>query len=202
MTPSERVKHYIDASIRAQREALASLTEPVARGGRLIVQRLLEGGRVMSCGSGGSAMNAQLFASKMLNQFDRERPELPAISLCSDSAILTSIADGYGYDEVFAKQLRALGHQGDLLLAVTVDGNSESVNAAVEAAHERRMTVIALSGGDGGRMAGLLGDEDIEIRVPPHHTARTHELHLLVIHCLCDLVDAQLLGEQLEGEPA
>ncbi len=198
MKLTERVKRCFNASIQAQMEAVSLLADPVARAGRLIVQQLLEGDRVICCGSGGSAMNAQLFASMMLNRFERERPELPAIALSSDSAVLTSIADDYGYDEVFAKQLRALGQQGDVLLAVTIDGNSEGINTALEAAHERKMTVIALNGGDGGRMAGLLDGDDVEIRVPPHGIARTQELHLLVIHCLCDLIDVQLLGEPLD----
>ncbi len=198
MTPSARVQRYLSVSLQSQIEAVAELAEPVARGGLLIVRQLLEGGRILSCGSGGSAMSAQLFAAKMLNRFDRERPELPAIALTADSAVVSAIADEYGYDEVFAKQLRALGQRGDLLLAVSSDGDSESVNAAIQAAHERQMAVIALSGGGGGRAGGLLTGDDVEIRIPSTDAARTEALHLLVIHALCDLIDARLLGEQFE----
>lgn len=134
----------------------------------------------------------------MLNRFERERPGLPAISLTTDTSTLTSISNDYDFDEIFARQIRALGQGGDLLLAITTSGNSENINAAIETAHEREMKVVALSGRSGGRLATLLTEQDIEIRVPAESTARIQEVHLLTIHCLCDLIDQQLLGEAIE----
>ncbi len=155
---------------------------------------MMEGGKTLSCGNGGSAADAQHFSSEMLNRFDRERSGLPAFALTTDSSTITSIANDYDYEEIFAKQVRALGQPGDVLLAISTSGASPNVNAAIEAAHEREMYVIALSGKNGGRMAALLSDDDKEIRVPSETTARIQEVHLLVIHCLCDLIDQQLLG--------
>jgi D-sedoheptulose 7-phosphate isomerase len=149
---------------------------------------------VLSCGNGGSAADAQHFASEMVNRFEHERPGLPAIALTTDSSTLTSIANDYAYDLVFAKQVRALGQPTDVLVAITTSGNSPSIAAAVEAAHEQDLAVVALTGREGGRLAGLLREGDVEIRVPADSTARIQEVHLLVIHCLCDLIDAQLLG--------
>jgi D-sedoheptulose 7-phosphate isomerase len=190
----DRVSALFEASIDAKRRAAAILVEPIARAGELVVARLLDGGKVLSCGNGGSAADAQHFASEMVNRFEHERPGLPAIALTTDSSILTSIANDYAYDLAFAKQVRALGQPGDVLLAITTSGNSPSVIAAVEAAHEQDLAVVALTGREGGRLAGLLREGDVEIRVPADSTARIQEVHLLVIHCLCDLIDAQLLG--------
>jgi D-sedoheptulose 7-phosphate isomerase len=188
------VSALFEASIDTKRRAAAMLVEPIARAGELVVARLLGGGKVLSCGNGGSAADAQHFASEMVNRFEHERPGLPAIALTTDSSILTSIANDYAYDLAFAKQVRALGQPGDVLVAITTSGNSPSVIAAVEAAHEQDLAVVALTGREGGRLAGLLREGDVEIRVPADSTARIQEVHLLVIHCLCDLIDAQLLG--------
>jgi D-sedoheptulose 7-phosphate isomerase len=174
---------------------MPKLAEPIARASQAILTTLMEGGKVLSCGNGGSAADAQHFSSEMLNRFERERPGLPAFALTTDSSTLTSIANDYDFDEVFAKQVRALGQRGDILLAISTSGNSENVNAAVEAAHERDMRVVALSGRDGGRLATLLNKGDVEIRVEVARTARIQEVHLLAIHCLCELVDRQLLGD-------
>jgi D-sedoheptulose 7-phosphate isomerase len=156
---------------------------------------LLNDGKILCCGNGGSAAQAQHFSSEMLNRFERERPGLPAITLTTDTSTLTSIANDYHYDEVFAKQIRALGHSNDLLLVYTTSGNSNSILSAAVAAHDRDMTVIALSGRDGGALAPLLRDTDIEIRVPSLSTARVQEAHLIITHCFCDLIDHQLFGE-------
>jgi D-sedoheptulose 7-phosphate isomerase len=156
---------------------------------------LLDEGKILSCGNGGSAGDSQHFSSELLNRFERERPGLPAMALTTDSSTLTSIANDYAYEDIFAKQIRALGRQNDVLLAISTSGNSENVNRAIVAAHERGMKVVALSGRDGGRMAALLGEDDIEIRVPATRTARIQEVHLVVIHSLCDLIDTTLLGD-------
>ncbi len=190
----EHITESFQQNMQLQRESLPVIAEPVARSAELIVRRLLEGGKILTCGNGGSAGNAQHFSSIMLNRFERERPGLPAMALTTDSSTLTAIANDYDYDEVFAKQIRTLGHPGDLLLAISTSGNSENINATIEAAHERKMPVIALNGRDGGRLSGLLQEGDEEICIPADSTARILESHLLVIHCLCDLIDKQLLG--------
>ena len=149
---------------------------------------------MLSCGNGGSAGDAQHFSSEMVNRFERERPGLPAVALTTDSSTLTSIANDYDYSRVFARQIEALGQPNDLLLAISTSGHSSNIKAAIEAAHEREMGVVALTGRDGGDAAKLLRPGDVELRVPSDSTARIQEVHLLVIHCLCDLVDLQLLG--------
>lgn len=194
----ERVTQNFNASIETKREALPVLLEPIASASRLIITSFLEGGKILSCGNGGSAADAQHFSSEMLNRFERERPGLPAIALTTDTSTLTSISNDYDFDEVFAKQVHALGQNGDILLAITTSGSSENINAAIGAAHERGMLVVALSGRDGGRLGSLLSPDDVEIRVPADSTARIQEVHLLIIHCLCDLVDQQLLGEEID----
>jgi len=189
-----RVKQLFQDSIQTKAEAEDLLAVPIAEAAQLIVSRMMEGGKILSCGNGGSAADAQHFSSEMLNRFERERPGLPAFALTTDSSTITSIANDYDYEEVFAKQVRALGQPGDVLLAISTSGESPNVNAAIEAAHEREMYVVALSGKDGGRQATLLTEHDQEIRVPSETTARIQEVHLLAIHCLCDLIDQQLLG--------
>ncbi|MES9858691.1 MAG: SIS domain-containing protein [Sedimenticola sp.] len=194
MNLSERVKENFSTAIQLQMESVSLLAEPIARAAELIVQRLLEGGKILSCGNGSEAGNAQHFCSLMINRYQRERPGLPALSLSSDTGAITSITSDYGYDEIYAKQVRTFGHPGDILLAITTSGESENINAAVQAAHERDMLVIALNGRNGGRLASILQPNDIELRVTSEDSARIHETHLLVIHCLCDLIDQQLLG--------
>ena len=151
---------------------------------------------MLSCGNGGSAGDAQHFSSELLNRFERERPSLPAIALTTDSSTITSIANDYSYNEIFSKQIRALGQPGDVLLAISTSGNSANIIQAIQAAHDREMIVVALTGRDGGDMASLLLPEDVEIRVPAKVTARIQEVHLLAIHCLCDLIDSQLFGSE------
>jgi D-sedoheptulose 7-phosphate isomerase len=186
-------KHFQD-SISTKQLAANVLAEPISRGAQLVTQCFLNGGKVLSCGNGGSAGDAQHFSSEMLNRFEMERPGLPAMALTTDSSTVTSIANDYDYSQIFSKQVTALGHSGDVLLAISTSGNSENVNRAIDAAHEREMTVIALSGKSGGEMTTLLSLDDVEIRVPSESTARIQEVHLLAIHCICDLVDHQLLG--------
>jgi D-sedoheptulose 7-phosphate isomerase len=191
----QRINQNFQDSINTKQMAADMLAQPLAKAAQMITQCLLSGGKVLSCGNGGSAGDAQHFSSEMLNRFEMERPGLPAIALTTDSSTLTSIANDYSYEQIFSKQVSALGQQGDILLAISTSGNSANVNRAVEAAHERDMMVIALSGKQGGDMAPLLSANDVEIRVPSDSTARIQEVHLLAIHCMCDLVDHQLLGQ-------
>lgn len=191
---TKRIEELFEASIRTKADALEELKHPIAHAAELIVARLLEGGKVLSCGNGGSAADAQHFASEMVNRFERERPGLPAIALTTDSSALTSIANDYHFSQIFAKQVQALGQPGDVLLAISTSGNSENIVQAVRSAHQRELFVVALSGRDGGEQARELVEADIEVRVPATSTARIQEVHLLVIHCLCDLIDQQLLG--------
>lgn len=193
MDPETRVREHFAESI-ATKEAAVETSPAIAAAAELMTRALLDDGKILSCGNGGSAGDAQHFSSELLNRFEMERPGLPAVALTTDTSTLTSIANDYSYDDIFAKQVRALGRQTDVLLAISTSGNSENVCRAIVAAHDRAMRVVALSGRDGGRMAGLLGDSDVEIRVPANRTARIQEVHLVVIHCLCDLIDAALLG--------
>ena len=168
------------------------LAAPIAEAAQSITQCILNGGKVLSCGNGGSAGDAQHFSSEMLNRFETDRPGLAAMALTTDSSTITSIANDYSYEQIFSKQVTALGQHGDILLAISTSGNSVNVNKAVQAAHDRDMQVIALSGKEGGELASLLSPDDTEIRVPSDSTARIQEVHLLAIHCLCDLIDYQL----------
>jgi D-sedoheptulose 7-phosphate isomerase len=190
----ERVTQLFNDSIETKRHCMPQLTQTVADAAELIVSAFLEGGKILSCGNGGSAADAQHFSSEMLNRFERERSGLPAIALTTDTSTLTSIANDYQFADVFANQINALGHPGDVLLAISTSGNSANVIQAVKAAKDRQMKVIALTGRDGGGIVSLLHAEDLELRVDSSSTARIQEVHLLCIHCLCDLVDMQLLG--------
>ena len=194
MTPEQRVQAHFRASIEVKTRAAQALGPAITRGAALLAVCLRAGGKVLSCGNGGSAADAQHFSSELLNRFEMERPGLAAFALTTDSSTLTSIANDYAYGEIFAKQVRAIGAAGDVLLAISTSGNSDNVNRAVGAAHERGLRVLALSGRDGGAMARLLRTDDVEIRVPADSTARIQETHLVVIHCLCDLLDRELFG--------
>ncbi len=171
------------------------LAEMIEIAGLRMVQCLLGDGKILTCGNGGSAADAQHLSSELLNRFERDRPGLPAVALTTDTSTLTSIANDYRYDEVFAKPIRALGHAGDLLIVYTSSGNSGNLLKAVTAAHDRDMSVIALTGRDGGALAPLLRETDLELRIPSDRTARIQEMHLLLTHCLCDLIDHQLFGD-------
>ncbi|MBA3562875.1 MAG: phosphoheptose isomerase [Gammaproteobacteria bacterium] len=194
MSAEKRVREHFEQSIATKREAVAVLAPAIVRAAQSITQCLLDDGKVLSCGNGGSAGDAQHFSSEMLNRFERERPGLPAIALTTDSSTITSIANDYAYEDIFSKQVRALAQPGDVLLAITTSGNSENVVRAVTAAHERKARVVGLTGRDGGTLASMFREGDVEIRVPATNTARIQEVHLLVIHCICDLIDRQLLG--------
>lgn len=193
MTPiAIRVKNIFNDSIQTQITAADVLSDSIAAAGEMMVDALLNNHKILSCGNGGSAADAQHFSAEMLNRFEAERPSLPAIALTTDTSTITSIANDYHYNEVFSKQIKALGQTGDVLLAISTSGCSKSVIEAIVAAHHRQMRVIALTGKDGGDVPPLLNTEDIEIRVPSNNTARIQETHGIVIHCLCDIIDKQL----------
>jgi D-sedoheptulose 7-phosphate isomerase len=194
MELADRIGRHFQDSIAVKQQSLEVLIEPIHRAGEAMVNSLLNNGKILSCGNGGSAGDAQHFSAELLNRFEKERPGLPAMALTTDSSTLTAIANDYSYQEVFSKQVSALGQAGDVLLAISTSGNSANVAAAMKAAQEREMLTVVLSGNDGGTMASLLGEQDIEIRVPSRRTARIQEVHLVVIHCLCDFIDTQLFG--------
>ena len=193
MSMDDRVLEHFRESI-ALKQASESLVPVIVEAGRALTEALLNDGKILSCGNGGSASDAQHFSGEMLGRFEMERPGLPAIALTTDSAALTAIANDYQYSDIFAKQVRALGQAGDVLLAISTSGNSENVLRAVTTAHDRGLRIVALTGRDGGTIAQALNANDIEIRVPAQRTCRIQEVHILVIHSLCDLVDAELLG--------
>ena len=187
---SDTFAQHLDTVQRLSDELVPIIT----RAANICLAALLADKKILSCGNGGSAADAQHFSSELLNRFELERPGLPAVALTTDSSTLTSIANDYHYDEIFSKQVRALGQPGDILLAISTSGNSTNVIRAVEAAHERDMIVVALNGRDGGEISRVLNENDVDILVRGPSTARVQEMHIIVIHCLCDLIDHQLLG--------
>ena len=187
-------QHFID-SADLKYQAAPVLSQPIANAVQALLACVTSGGKVLACGNGGSAADAQHFAAEFVGRFERERPELAAIALTTDSSILTAVGNDYGFDVIFSRQVRALGQAGDVLIAITTSGNSENVLKAVEAAHERDMVVIGLSGRGGGKLNRALRDTDVHICVPHERTARVQEVHLLTLHCLCDAVDDLLLGD-------
>lgn len=192
----DRIKACFTESIQTQIAAAEALPDAISSAAAMLVQCLLNGNKVLCCGNGASAANAQYFAACLINRFDAERPSLPAISLTSDSIVLTAISNDGLQDEVYAKQIRAFGQTGDVLLAISSWGNSRDIVKAVEAAVTRDMTIIGLTGYDGGELAGLLNQQDVEIRIPSHHSARIQEMHMLTLNCLCDLIDHTLFPHQ------
>jgi D-sedoheptulose 7-phosphate isomerase len=192
----QRIRAHFADSAQLKLAAADALAPEIARAAGVLTTCLLADGKILSCGNGGSAGDSQHFAAEMVGRFERERPELPAISLATDTSILTAVANDYAYEQVFAKQVRALGTKGDALLAISTSGNSANVIAAIAAARDREMPVVALTGKGGGRIGALLGDGDVHLCVPHDRTARIQEVHLLIIHCLCDAIDNTLLGEE------
>jgi D-sedoheptulose 7-phosphate isomerase len=190
-----RIKGHFAASAQLKIDAAEALAPVIAIAAETMTTCLFADGRILACGNGGSASDAQHFAAEMIGRFERERPELPAIALSTDTSILTAIANDYAFEQVFAKQVRALGRKGDVLLAISTSGNSANVVAAIDAAREREMHVVALTGKGGGRIGELLIEGDVHICVPHERTARIQEVHLLAIHCLCDAIDRTLLGD-------
>ena len=196
MDTTRRIRAHFAESAKLKLAAADELGPPIARAAALMTDCLLADGKILACGNGGSASDAQHFAAEMVGRFERERPELPAISLATDTSILTAVANDYDFAQIFAKQVRALGDAGDVLLAISTSGNSGNVVAAIDAAHERGMRIVGLTGKGGGRVGELMTAADVHVCVPHTVTARIQEVHLLTIHCLCDAIDASLLGDE------
>ncbi|HEV2009329.1 MAG TPA: phosphoheptose isomerase [Burkholderiales bacterium] len=189
-----RISENFSESAHLKLQSMDALAGPIAAAAERMVQCLRHDGKIMACGNGGSAADSQHFAAELLNRFEMERPGLAAIALTTDTSTLTSIANDFDFDQVFSKQVRALGQKNDLLLAISTSGNSKNVLAAVLAAHENGMSVVALTGRNGGEMTEVLRPTDVHICVPAQSTARIQEVHLLTLHCLCDAIDCLLLG--------
>jgi len=196
MDLATRIKRIFNDSVETKLQSMETLSQPIVTAAGVLTSCLLNERKILICGNGGSAADAQHFSSELLNRFEIERPGLPGIALTTDASTITSIANDYSFDDVFSKQVRALGQPGDTLVGISTSGNSKNVVNAIHAAHEREMNVVAFTGRDGGEMTAILHENDVEIRVPADRTARIQEVHLLTIHCLCDLIDYQLLGQE------
>jgi D-sedoheptulose 7-phosphate isomerase len=195
MNFTDRIAEHFSQHVETTQETLLRLGDRLEAASINLANCLLNDGKILCCGNGGSAAEALHFSSELLNRYDRDRPGLPAIALTTDFSAITSIANDYQFDEVFAKPIRALGQAGDVLVIYTTSGNSANLLKAASAAHDRDMGIIAMSGRDGGPLAPLLRESDLELRVPSDITARVQEMHLLMTHCLCDLIDSQLFGD-------
>ena len=194
MEPQDRIiRHFTDHAETAH-HSLSLLGDRIAQVANRMSECLVNDGKILCCGNGGSATESQHLSSELLNRFERDRPGLPAIPLTADMATITSIANDYCYEEIFAKQIRALGHAHDILVVFTTSGNSKNLFNAVNAAHDRDMSVVLMNGKDGGALAPLLRESDFELRVPSMRTAHVQEMHLLITHCICDLIDHHLFG--------
>jgi D-sedoheptulose 7-phosphate isomerase len=191
----QRIQQQFFDSADLKYAAAEVLTRPVSEAAQVLLNAITSGGKVLACGNGGSAGDAQHFAAEFVGRFERERPGLAALSMSTDTSILTAIGNDYAFDQIYAKQVQALGQPGDVLLAITTSGNSANILEAIDAAHQKDMVVVALTGKGGGKVNAVLHEGDIHICVPHDRTARIQEVHLLVIHCLCDAVDVSLLGE-------
>jgi len=194
MELSERVKTLFTESMQTKANSMEMLCDNIAQAGMQLTQGLLSSNKILACGNGGSASEAQHLAANLINRFQADRPSLPAIALSADTAILTSIANDYHYSEIFAKQIKAFGQPGDILVAISTSGNSENILSAIQAAHARQLHIIALTGRNGGAVAESLLENDLEIRVPSDNTARIQETHRLIIHCFCDIIEHMLFA--------
>lgn len=192
MNTEQRITESFQASIAAKQETLARMHSALQTGAQSMAAALADGRKILACGNGGSSGDAQHFSSELINRFERERAALPAIALTTESSTVTAIANDYGYECVFSRSVEALGQPGDILLAISTSGNSTNVVRAMQAAQVREMPIVAFTGRDGGEMAGLLGEQDVELRAASDRTARIQEVHLVFIHCLCDLIDETL----------
>ncbi len=189
--------HFIE-SAELKKRAAEVMAEPIGNAADLMFSVLTQGNKILACGNGGSAADCQHFAAELVGRFEKERLPLPAMALTTDSSIMTAVGNDYSFKDVFTKQVQAFGQPGDLLLAISTSGNSANVIAAIEAAHDREMSVVALTGKGGGAIGEMLTENDVHICVPHDRTARIQEVHLLVIHCICDGIDAALFGEDVD----
>ncbi|HEX4331155.1 MAG TPA: phosphoheptose isomerase [Usitatibacter sp.] len=196
MNHAENLKKHFDEGIELSRKMAQVMPERIAAAGEALAHALKAGKKVLACGNGGSAADSQHFAAEIVGRFERERPGLPALALTTDTSALTAIANDYGYDAVFSRQVESLGQAGDFLLAISTSGNSKNVIAAIRSAHARGMRVIALTGRDGGEMGRMLRDDDFHLNVEHPRTMRVQEVHLLAVHCLCEVVDNVIFGEK------
>ena len=194
MSLQDRIINHFSDSIQTQQHTMSQLCELIEYASQRLVTALLNDKKILACGNGRSATSAQLLSSAMLNQFERDRPSLPVIALTTDTATITAIANDFHFDDVFSKQLRALGQSGDILVVYTDGSNSANIAKAISAAHDKELSVIALTGNNNDMIAPLLYETDIEIRVPSNSSARIQETHILITDCLCDLIDHQLFG--------
>lgn len=194
----QRIQGHFLESAELKKKAAIELAEPISRAADLMYNSLTQGNKILACGNGGSAADCQHFAAELVGRFERERMPLPAMALTTDSSIMTAVGNDYSYQDIFTKQVQAFGQPGDVLLAISTSGNSANVVAAIEAAHEREMQVVALTGKNGGKIRQMLTEDDVEICVPHDRTARIQEVHLLTIHCICDGIDAALFGEYVD----
>ncbi len=192
---AQRLTAHFEDNMSATRRSLESLREPLLQAVDLCFSTVSNNGKILACGNGGSAADAQHFIAELVGRFERERLPLAGIALNTDTSILTAVGNDYGYDQVFARQVSALGQPGDVLVAISTSGNSANVQLSIKAAHEREMRVIALTGKGGGMMNNILSDQDIHLCVPHDRTMRIQEVHILLLHVLCDGIDALLLGE-------
>ncbi|MBS1186429.1 MAG: gmhA [Burkholderiaceae bacterium] len=191
---TQRILGHFKESAELKANAAELLAPMIARAADMMFAALSQGNKILACGNGGSAADCQHFAAELVGRFERERLSLPAMALTTDTSILTAVGNDYSFRDIFSKQVQAFGQSGDILLAISTSGNSENVMAAIEAAHEREMRIVALTGRDGGKIAGMLTEEDVNICVPHERTARIQEVHLLAIHSICDGIDAALFG--------
>jgi len=194
MNEQDKIKQLFDASIETKQTAAGSMLDQIARAIALLETAVKNGNKVLSCGNGGSAADAQHFSSEFINRFHQDRESLPAIALTTDSSTITSIANDYSYDEIFSRQVSSLGQAGDILLAISTSGNSANVVRAMQEASKRDMHIIAFTGRDGGKMSEFIRDQDVELCVPSNTTARIQEVHLLLIHILCARIDNRIFG--------
>jgi D-sedoheptulose 7-phosphate isomerase len=195
MRLEDRIQKHFKDSIAVKQLSVDTLAGPIQKAAILMSERLRAGNKIMSCGNGGSAADAQHFSAELLNRFERERAPLAGLALTTDSSTLTSVGNDYSFNQVFSKQVRGLGTGGDVLLAISTSGNSQNVLEAIDAAHKKNIAVVALTGNGGGKISSILSENDINLCVPSNITARIQEVHLLCLHCLCDGIDAQLFGE-------
>jgi len=191
---TQYIKEHFSEHIQIFIQAADTLSITIEKAGKMMAKSLLDGHKILSCGNGGSSCDALHFSGELLNRLEKERPSLPAIALTGDIATITAIGNDYSFDDIFEKQIQALAQAGDIVLAITTSGNSKNILKAVDAAHARQACVVALTGKDGGQISPILNENDIEIRVPIQRTLRIQEVHIFILHCLCDLIDQQIFG--------